>query len=620
MPFSALHYPSIGLSLLKPALQAGGVVCDVRYYNLDFAERIGAEAHELVTAPDLYQALPGDWVFASAVDGDEDGQDTLDADLAYFDGILRPSFPHYHTPSALLTLLDVRRRAAAFLDELAAAPEFARYELIGFTTSFQQNTASLGLARRLKARLPNVPVVFGGANCRAELGWELLRRYSFIDAVCTGEGDRCFPQFVRAVFESGAVPHGIAGMATRGATEAGGDDGDIVNDLDALPTPDFDDFFTQHAGTHVAQASSRPAALFETSRGCWWGAKHHCTFCGINGRSMTYRRKSPERALAEIDGLIRRHGPDLVNVDAILDMRYFETLLPKLADLATPMTAYYELKANLRPEHFARLADAGILKVQPGIESLHSAILDAMRKGCTAIQNVQTLKLAAEHGLFVEWNFLTGFPGERTEHYAAMTALIPHLTHLQPPNAIGRVRADRFSPYHAQPDSFGTRIAPNPAYRFVYGGDDAALAAMAYHFSIEGGSEADPVLVDAVERLCRAWRDRGGRDIYAYRRGQDGTATLHVRRGADRRTMTLAEDDALILDAAWAITTVGKIAPSLRARIPALVASGVLMQEGEQILALPYRRRESGTAPNWSEVRRERDARRTPKDAVAAMP
>lgn len=603
MPLSALHYPSIGISLLKPALESVGVICDVRYCNLEFADRIGAETHDLVTAPDLYQALPGDWVFAPFAEADPG--DTLAGDLAYFDTVLLRHFPQFHTPANLFGLLAARREAGVFLDDLARTIDVSAYDLVGFTSSFQQNTASLGLAHRLKARRPDLPIVFGGANCRAELGLELLRRYDFIDAVCTGEGDRSFPRFVEALIRIGRVPSGIAGMATRAAAA---DDGDIVDDLDALPTPDFDSFFAQHAASPVARESSRPAGLFETSRGCWWGAKHHCTFCGINGKSMAYRRKSPDRALAEIDDLIGRYGPDLVNVDAILDTRYFETLLPKLAALETPMTAYYELKANLRPDQFTKLADAGILKIQPGIESLDSEILDAMKKGCTAIQNVQTLKLAAEHSLFVEWNFLTGFPGERTEHYERMAALIPHLTHLQPPNAIGRVRADRFSPYQQRPESFGVTIAPNPAYRFIYAGTEEDVAAMAYHFDIQGGTDADPDAVRVTERLCREWRGRGGRDACSYECHDDGTATLRVRRGSSACTQRLDERDAAILDAAWTITTVRRIGTD---RVDTLVAAGLMMREGDQVLALPYRLRQSGTAPSWEQVRRESVVRRS---------
>jgi radical SAM superfamily enzyme YgiQ (UPF0313 family) len=38
----------------------------------------------------------------------------------------------------------------------------------------------------------------------------------------------------------------------------------------------------------------------ETARGCWWGAKHHCTFCGLNQNDMAFRAKSPQCAMDEL--------------------------------------------------------------------------------------------------------------------------------------------------------------------------------------------------------------------------------------------------------------------------------------------------------------------------------
>ena len=48
---------------------------------------------------------------------------------------------------------------------------------------------------------------------------------------------------------------------------------------------------------------------------------------------MAFRSKSPQRALDEIARLTERYGaPALSVVDNILDLHYFETLLPTLAD------------------------------------------------------------------------------------------------------------------------------------------------------------------------------------------------------------------------------------------------------------------------------------------------
>src|SRR6185295_14313660 len=47
----------------------------------------------------------------------------------------------------------------------------------------------------------------------------------------------------------------------------------------------------------------KPVLLFETSRGCWWGEKAHCTFCGLNGQTMNYRAMSPQKALEQFEKL-----------------------------------------------------------------------------------------------------------------------------------------------------------------------------------------------------------------------------------------------------------------------------------------------------------------------------
>ena len=106
-----------------------------------------------------------------------------------------------------------------------------------------------------------------------------------------------------------------------------------IEDLDALPYPDYGDYFAQMS---PAQAETIPRQLaVETARGCWWGAKKHCTFCGLNGATLAFRSKSPDRAYDEITTLCRRYGTATVNcVDNILDPAYIETLFPRLAAYA----------------------------------------------------------------------------------------------------------------------------------------------------------------------------------------------------------------------------------------------------------------------------------------------
>ena len=77
--------------------------------------------------------------------------------------------------------------------------------------------------------------------------------------------------------------------------------------LDTLPIPDYDDYIDALASSPAA-ADVTPMLMLETSRGCWWGEKHHCTFCGLNGLTMAFRSKTPERVIEEIETLRSRYG------------------------------------------------------------------------------------------------------------------------------------------------------------------------------------------------------------------------------------------------------------------------------------------------------------------------
>jgi radical SAM superfamily enzyme YgiQ (UPF0313 family) len=71
--------------------------------------------------------------------------------------------------------------------------------------------------------------------------------------------------------------------------------------------------------------------LFETSRGCWWGERSHCTFCGLNGSTINYRAMSPEKALRQFDELFKYYPrvSRFESVDNILPRKYLTTVLPR---------------------------------------------------------------------------------------------------------------------------------------------------------------------------------------------------------------------------------------------------------------------------------------------------
>src|SRR5262249_731797 len=155
----------------------------------------------------------------------------------------------------------------------------------------------------------------------------------------------------------------------------------------ALPVPDYGDFFRRFAETRFRHAW-QPGVFFESSRGCWWGERRHCTFCGLNGATMSYRSKSQARAVEELDALARAHPESpIAVVDNILDLGYFKEFLPALA-MRGGFDLFYETKSNLKKEQVRQLKAAGVATIQPGIESLSDEVLGLMRKGVSAAQNI----------------------------------------------------------------------------------------------------------------------------------------------------------------------------------------------------------------------------------------
>jgi ribosomal peptide maturation radical SAM protein 1 len=597
MPFGALERPSLGLGLLAALLARDGVACDTRYLGFTFAEFTGVDDYLWAAGELPYTAFAGDWAFTRSLYGDRPG-----ADGAYVDEVLRREWRL--GAEEVRRILRVRAYCEPFLDHCLRAVPWDRYDVVGFTSTFEQNIASLALARRVKEAHPRCTVVFGGANWEGPMGEELHRRFPFVDVVCSGESDESFPALVRAL---GAGRHNLAsvpGVVWRdggGATRANGP-ARPVEDLDGLPVPDFDPFF-RGLEASPAGASLAPSLLVETARGCWWGARSHCTFCGLNGGSMAFRSKSAHRALAEIRELSERHGIGRLNVtDNILDMRYFRTLLPMLAAEGLAVRLFYEVKANLSHAQVRGLAAAGVEEIQPGIESMSDHVLDLMRKGTTALRNLQLLKWCREFGIRADWNLLYGFPGETAADYEAMVRLLRSVTFLDPPTAYGPVRLDRFSPFSEDPAAFGmVNVRPMKPYRHLYPFPPDALARVAYYFEFdyEDGRDAASYAAPAVE-FVRGWMADGRRgDLWVFPDG-DGGVVVDDRRPGSEGTTRLSGWRAAVFEAcdrAQPLGDVARLASGLGAGTAELAAflgtcarRRLLLVRGGSCLALPVHR------------------------------
>lgn len=103
--------------------------------------------------------------------------------------------------------------------------------------------------------------------------------------------------------------------------------------------------------------------------------------------------KSPQRVIDDLKSMLPNHPNRLINmVDNIMPHQYFKSLLPRLADELPNVKIFYEQKSNLSLEKVIALKRSGVTLVQPGIESLSTPLLQRMRKGVTARQNINLLR------------------------------------------------------------------------------------------------------------------------------------------------------------------------------------------------------------------------------------
>jgi ribosomal peptide maturation radical SAM protein 1 len=492
MPFASLRLPSLGLTQLKAVLEkrfAEKISVRLHYINQDFGGYIGVNAYEFVAnTGEAHNSGLGDWFFRQVA-----FPEVPDNADDYF----RRYFPQHSEQNRMYRrLVEERRRGLeVFLDGLIDQYHLDQADILGFTSMFSQNVASFAMARKVKSRNPDVHIVIGGANCEAPMGAEIVKNVDYIDFAFSGPALKSFSEFVESHLN--VVPerfHMIRGvLSKKNCTEPAtqmisttlardvtmGDEFDINNSIEL----DYDSFLKSFE-KRFPRKELTPVVLFETSRGCWWGEKSHCTFCGLNGATMAYRAMSPQNAINQFKSLFKYASQSSIFqcVDNIMPKSYLKEVFPSL-DPPNNVSIFYEVKADLNEEEFRTLSKAKVNIVQPGIESLATSTLKLMKKGTSAFQNILFLKNCLTYNIQPQWNLLVGFPGEGEEVYKKYIRDIPLLTHLPPPDGVFPVRFDRYSPYFTRAKEYGLDLRPVDYYKFIYPFSDASLSQLAYYFA-----------------------------------------------------------------------------------------------------------------------------------------
>jgi ribosomal peptide maturation radical SAM protein 1 len=626
MPFKGLRYPPIQLGILEQCLTRLGIAARSHSFELlfmehlysrtaeaDESERLSIEGYEEITTHAFVVSL-GDWIFKVPPYAEPSPEDDEYLDYARSETSER----------MVNTAVRMKRFVSGFLTAAADELLAGKPRIVGFSTVFQQNVASLVLAKILKARDPSITIVFGGGNCDGPMGAALHECFPWIDIVVRSEGERVFPEVVldtlagRRVRPQPGLCYRVDGRSVVVPQE---NKPQVL--MDEVPTPTYEEFFERLERSPLrAELWPEVSIVFESSRGCWWGQKSHCTFCGLNGSLMPFRKKPAARVVEEILGFAAQYKIlDFVAVDDIIDLGHIRDLLPQLRAAGCDLDIFYETKANLKKHELRTFYSSGVRAIQPGIESLSTPILRLMRKGVTALQNICLLKWCAEIGITPAWNLLYGFPGEPPEEYARMAELIPSLVHFTPPS-VTPVQMQRFSPYFDRPAEFGIELTgPMPQYRFLYSVPLEALNNLAFDFNHRYLDGRDPeTYVTGVRDAVDRWRQLSeeGPGYLCYRHGP-GFLNVEDRRAgleaADYRFDGIEEKIYLACDAGATADHLSEQlamdgdeeldAREIEEYLDDLVQARLMYREGNCFLSLAIPLR---MAPTASEASSETDA------------
>lgn len=612
MPWATTTRPSLALGILKALCDEQDMPVDTIYANLDMAARIGFEcAGNFANERCLYGL--SEHLFACDIFGPE-------ALLSeeYIDTLTQIELPAgFRDPAFLRHLRD--EVVPAFLDALEARVLALQPSAIGVSATFNQVMAGLAIARRIKRALPHVQVLAGGACFDGEMGQEYHRGLpEVLDHVFMGEAEDSFREWLRR-HKAGEPTAGIPGVTWYDG-ELRLVDGGPLADMNNSPMPDYDAFFVEKERMrketgHIFNIEFLP---FESSRGCWWGQKNHCVFCGINPDLMPFREKNVDRVITEMIALASRYRVvNLTAADWIISRRSRAEIFRRLKSLDFDIECFYETRADLDKAEIELMRDAGVMKVQPGIESFSTELLKVMRKGTSRIRHVQFLRWAKEYGIHLSYNILAGFPGEQAEWYHEMAQFLPHIRHLQPPlHNVHRVEMHRFSPLFRMREQFGVdemQLRQDYCFNFPEGMVDPLKVGYFFSFSASTILEADTYigpLREEIESWRQAHTGKAG-PVFKYAIGPGFTRIVDTRQGEGRIVdlSDLHQDIFLLCDEIQSVEKLeAALAPlhadavaagEVRSIIEELIAADMLYREGGALLALPI-----GETPRTTEALR----------------
>ncbi len=338
-------------------------------------------------------------------------------------------YPSGQPPLGLAMLSAVARRRGgetaacdmSFLrrpfSDLRERLEEMRPDTVGISILTPQLADAVRAARVVRETSPDAFLICGGPHATVMPEDTMARTGA--DLVYSGEAEGAL-----ALLMDGADPADIPGACVPDGGGCRRTPGLLLaEDLDRLPLPDrsifdMESYFSSWYSMDRVDPGLRGTSLMAT-RGCPFS----CTFCQptlseIFGKTM--RKRSPASIVEELRQLKSRYGINAFMFEDstfVVDSEWVHRICDRMLEGGLDLRWCCNVRADLlRPELLDHMVEAGLSKINMGVESASQRVLDDIYdKGITVEGVRRALRLAKERGLYVQGYFMLGAPGETRE-------------------------------------------------------------------------------------------------------------------------------------------------------------------------------------------------------------
>lgn len=408
MPWSRMDITSIQIGSLKVFLKERGYDVEVRYYYKDIVGYIGMDVYNTMQNIILGEIFFSIYLYPEKRETIkkvffEKSEGKIDFDL-------------------------LEENVSKYISDILDDVDWEDFDVIGFTTSLVQLMPSLYLAKILKERYTHLITVFGGASMVGQMAMNLLSSLDMVDYIVKDEGELTFEALLETLWQDDRNVEDISGVVYRdGEKVVSNPDRPMMEDLDKLPYPDFDEYFSKKLPSSM---SVHPKIAVEASRGCFWSG---CTFCNLNCQwHKSYRKKSADKVVNEIVHQTTKYQTlDIFFTDAnISDKR---ELFTKLSKVNRNFRLHAEVSGHLEREDLLIMRKAGLVDIQIGIEAFSNSLLKKYNKGVTLMRNIELIKWCAEFGIKLFYNVIAEFPTTTQEEIDETFHNFKYAQFFQPP-------------------------------------------------------------------------------------------------------------------------------------------------------------------------------------------